>query len=100
MPGRRFLTLTIAGLLSAMLGAAQLPMAGAEGYDQNEPEYLAHNIASLDESSDRSKLTLVIGLSERVAQTFLRTTSNSRKTARNTTQYVVGMRVKAYPSGF
>src|SRR3974390_1840876 len=33
MPGRRFLTLAIAGLLSGMLGAAQLPSAGAEGYD-------------------------------------------------------------------
>src|SRR6516164_1265011 len=33
MPGRHFLTLAIAGLLVGMLGAAQLPMAGAEGYD-------------------------------------------------------------------
>jgi sulfur-oxidizing protein SoxY len=33
MPGRRFLTLAIAGLLSAMLGTAQLRTAGAEGYD-------------------------------------------------------------------
>ena len=32
MPGRHFLTLAIAGLLVGMLGAAQLPMAGAEGY--------------------------------------------------------------------
>jgi len=33
MPGRRLLTLAIAGLFGAMLGAARLPMAGAEGYD-------------------------------------------------------------------
>jgi sulfur-oxidizing protein SoxY len=33
MPGRRLLTLAIAGLFGAMLGAAPLPMAGAEGYD-------------------------------------------------------------------
>ena len=33
MPGRHFLTLAIAGLLVGMLGAAQRPMAGAEGYD-------------------------------------------------------------------
>ena len=32
MPGRHFLTLAIAGLLVGKLGAAQLPMAGAEGY--------------------------------------------------------------------
>jgi sulfur-oxidizing protein SoxY len=33
MPGRRFLSLAILVLLSGMLGAAQLPTAGAEGYD-------------------------------------------------------------------
>lgn len=33
MPGRRFLTLVVAGLLSGLFGAAQLPSAGAEGYD-------------------------------------------------------------------
>ena len=33
MLGRHFLTLAIAGLLVGMLGAAQPPMAGAEGYD-------------------------------------------------------------------
>ena len=32
MLGRHFLTLAIAGLLVGMLGAAQLPVAGAEGY--------------------------------------------------------------------
>jgi sulfur-oxidizing protein SoxY len=33
MPGRRLVTLAIAGLLSGMLGTARLPMAAAEGYD-------------------------------------------------------------------
>ncbi|WP_024519206.1 quinoprotein dehydrogenase-associated SoxYZ-like carrier [Bradyrhizobium sp. Tv2a-2] len=33
MPGRRLLSLAILVLLSGMLGAAQLPTAGAEGYD-------------------------------------------------------------------
>src|ERR1700757_4670217 len=33
MPGRRLLTFAIAGFLSALLGAAELPIAGAEGYD-------------------------------------------------------------------
>jgi sulfur-oxidizing protein SoxY len=33
MPGRHVFILYVAGLLSALLGAARLPMAGAEGYD-------------------------------------------------------------------
>src|SRR6201997_3710093 len=33
MPGRHVFILSVAGLLSALLGAARLPMAGAEGYD-------------------------------------------------------------------